>query len=293
MKKTIYVLSFYLIFFWLNSYTLAGQSIIVLAEGYSCMGIDKSRRDTEKEARAEARRNALENALTTIKSTTKVKDFQVEKDLIDAYSAGKVTIVEEVREKTGWYRDPAMGDCFKYVARAEVEADEAILAKLTDKQDFSEDSSSPLTVKLWTDKKEYRAGESVKIYLKGNRPFYVRILYKDAAGNISQILPNPYRRDNYFQGGVVYELPEGNRDRFQLEIAPPYGREELVLHASSAPLGDLEVEPKGGVYQVKSAEKEIGVKSRGIKLMGGVSSSQGEPKGAEFVETKIEVVTKD
>ncbi len=35
----------------------AAQSAIVVAEGYSCLGVDKSRRDTEKEARTEARRN--------------------------------------------------------------------------------------------------------------------------------------------------------------------------------------------------------------------------------------------
>lgn len=78
---------------------LAGQSAIVTAEGYSCLGVDKSRRETEKEARAEAKRNAVENALTLIRSATQIKDLQVEKDLIEAYAHGKVTVLEEIKEK--------------------------------------------------------------------------------------------------------------------------------------------------------------------------------------------------
>ena len=270
---------------------LAGQSAIVTAEGYSCLGVDKSRRETEKEARAEAKRNAVENALTLIRSATQIKDLQVEKDLIEAYAHGKVTVLEEIKEKTGWYRDPAMGDCFRYHIKAEVIPDEQALIKVTSKQDLTDDPSSPLNVRLWTGKKEYRAGEKVKIFLKGNRPFYARILYRDVRGNLVQILPNPYRRDNYFQGGIVYELPEGNKDRFQLEVTPPFGQERIILHASSTSLGELDLEDKGAIYQVKNTEKEIWIKSRGIKIVAGTEASQGDTEGAEFFETRIEIST--
>ena len=51
-----------------------------------------------------------------------------------------------------------------------------------------------------------------------------------------QILPNPYRNENYFQGGAVYEIPSGN-DRFDLEISPPFGKENITVYASTSPLG--------------------------------------------------------
>ncbi|MCX7983128.1 MAG: DUF4384 domain-containing protein [Syntrophales bacterium] len=270
----------------------AGQSVIVIAEGYSCMGVDKSRRDTEKEARNEAKRNGMENAITYLKSTTQIKDFKLEKDFIAAYSQGKVTILEEIKEKTGWYRDEAMGDCFRYTAKVEVVPAEDAFLSWKEKTDLLDDPSAPLQVRLWTEKKEYRAGELIKIFIKGNRPFFARILYKDASGNMMQILPNPYRQDNYFQGGIIYELPQENRDRFQLEVTPPFGEEEIIIHASPSPLGDIELEATGSIYQVKTKEKDVGLKSRGLKIVHSPEAKKVGIGAAEFVETKVKLSTK-
>jgi hypothetical protein len=273
----------------------AAQSAIVVAEGYSCMGVDKSKRETETEAKAEAKRNAVENAKTYIKSETQVKDFQLEKDLIAAYARATVTVLEELKDGAGWYKDNASGDCFKARIKAEVVPDERAMNQLARKAGFSDDPAAPLNVQVWTDKPEYLQGEQIRIYLKGNRPFYARLLYRDTSGNTLQILPNPYRQDNYFRGGVVYELPEGDKDRFQLEVSPPFGREQIVLHAGTSPLGDLDLEKAGDVYDVKTKRPDIGVKSRGIKLVGG-SQPGGHPapatQGAGFVESQVEIGTK-
>jgi hypothetical protein len=54
------------------------------------------------------------------------------------------------------------------------------------------------------------------------------------AGIRVQLLPNSYRAENYFNGGVVYEVPSGN-DRFDLEVSPPFGKENIFVYASSSP----------------------------------------------------------
>ena len=74
--------------------------------------------------------------------------------------------------------------------------------------------------------------------MKGNKPFYVRVVYEDADGSILQLLPNPYRQDNYFNGGVVYEIPSGN-DRFELEVSPPFGEENIVVYAPAGHIPSL------------------------------------------------------
>jgi len=271
----------------------AGQSAIVVAEGYSCLGVDKSRRDTEKEARAEARRQAVEQAKTLIRSQTKMKDFQVEQDLVEAYAQANVTVLEELKEGSGWYQDAAAGDCFRYRIKAEVAPDARTMEQLAKKTDLTDDPAAPLNVRIWTDRQEYRQGEYVRIFLKGNRPFYARILYRDAAGQTIQLLPNPYRRDNYFRGGVIYELPEGDKDRYRLEVSPPFGGEQLILHASAAPLGELDLEASGDVYGVKTRSADIGVKSRGVKIVSGPAGEKAAAaSGAEFVENKAELTTR-
>ncbi|MBI4680273.1 MAG: DUF4384 domain-containing protein [Nitrospirae bacterium] len=239
----------------------AAQSTITESEGYACMGEDKSRKQTEQTAMADAKRNAVEYAATYIKSETQVKDFELQKDLIEAYSRASVKIIQEIKRE--WYKDASVGDCFKIKIKAEVIPDEKAMEKVAKNVQSADDPSAPLSIQLWTDKKEYKKGDMVKVYVKGNKPFYARVLYKDAGGELLQLLPNPYRKDNYFNGGVIYEIPSGN-DKFDLEVSSPFGEENVVIYASTSPLGEINLKSEGGVYQIKTTASDVGDKTRGI-----------------------------
>jgi hypothetical protein len=263
----------------------AAQSTITEAEGYACMGDDKSRKQTEAEALTTAKRKAVEYASTFIKSETKVKDLQLEKDIIDAYSRASVRIVQEVER--AWYRDPSSGDCFKIRIKAEVVPDEQVMTQFSGEKSVDE-PNAPLNVQVWTDKKAYRQSEKVKIFIKGNKPFYARVLYRDVKGGLLQLLPNPYRTDNYFNGGVVYEIPSG-ADKYELEVSPPFGEENIIVYASSSPLGDISLKDTGGLYKVKTSSRDVGTKTRGVKL-----TEKGDGAGAaasEFFERKAVLKT--
>jgi len=283
MKKTFLVL---LLFICISSPLNAGQSTITDAEGYACMGADKSRRQTEQQASSEVKRNAVEKTLSYIKSETQVKDYQLEKDIVSAYSNAAIMIVQELEK--AWYKDASSGDCYRIKIKAEVTPDEKAMQAITKGKNVSDDPSAPLTVQVWTGKKDYKQGEKIKVYIKGNKPFYAKILYKDAGGNIVQLLPNPFKRDNYFNGGVIYELPSDN-DRFDLEVSPPFGREDVILYASTAQLGNLRLDTRGEVYQVKTDARDIGIHTRGVKIL---QTADGKAKSAaEFFEEKTVVNT--
>ena len=266
----------------------AAQSTIKIAEGSACMGDDKSRKQTETAAAAEAKRNAVEAVKTYVSSATEVKDFELQKDLVSAYANATVSVIETLEKS--WYKDPAQGDCYKIKLKAEVIPDEKAMKKANEKASDAalDDPSLPLAVKVWTDKASYHAGEKIKIYLKGNKPFFARVIYRDAAKNSLQLLPNPYRQDNYFQGGVIYEIPSGN-DKFELEVNPPFGEENIIVYASVSELGDLNLKEEGSVYAVKTKSKDIGIKTRGVKITTG---GQGNAvQSAEFSEGKVVVKT--
>jgi hypothetical protein len=270
----------------MGSTLYASQSTITEADGYSCMGYDKSRKQTEEEALANAKRKAVEYASTYIKSETRVKDFQLEKDLINAYANATVKIIQELER--GWYKDASSGDCFKVKVKAEVVPDDRAMARISQDKGITEDPSAPLHVSLWTDKKEYRQSEKIKVYIKGNKPFYARVVYKDAKGSLIQLLPNPYRMNNYFNGGVIYEIPSGE-DQFELEITPPFGSENIMVYASTSNLGEIEIEPVGGIYRIKTSSENIGKNTRGIALKAKSLDEKG--KAAEFSETEIVIKT--
>jgi hypothetical protein len=269
----------------------AAQSTITDTEGTTCMGDDKSRKQTEQAALTDAKKKAVEFASTYIRSETHVKNFELEKDLLSAYAHAEVKIVQELEK--AWYKDASSGDCYKVKIKAEIIPDIKTMEGLSKDAQFADDPSLPLKVKSWTDKKEYKTGEKIKVYIKGNKPFYARVLYKDASGAILQLLPNPYRTDNYFNGGVIYEIPAGN-DKFDLEVNPPFGDESVMVYASSTPLGEIGVEAKSGVYQVKTQSRDIGIKTRGVKLMGKTDSKMAahSAAAAEFFEDNVIVKTR-
>ena len=239
----------------------ASQSTIIESEGYACMGEDKSMKETERTAMVDAKDKAAKNAATYIKGETKVKDSQLVKDIIEAYNNATVVVDKELEK--GWYTDPSLGKCYKVKIKANVIPDEKAMKRVS--ETTIEDPSAPLTVKVWTDKKEYKEGDKIKIYMRGNKPFYAKVIYKETTGNLIQLLPNPYRKDNYFNGGVIYEIPSGN-DKFELEVNPPFGEESIMIYASVSQLGDLDLKKEGGVYQVKTKPKDIGIKTRSVKV---------------------------
>ncbi|HWR72231.1 MAG TPA: DUF4384 domain-containing protein [Nitrospirota bacterium] len=265
----------------------AEQSTITEAEGSACMGDDKSRKQTEQAALADAKRKAVEFASTYVKSETQVKNFALEQDLLSAYAHAEVKLLREP-EKT-WYKDASAGDCLKMRIKAEVVPDVKAMEALAKDTRFTDDPSAPLLVKASTDKKEYKAGEKIKIYLRGNKPFYARVVYRDAGGALVQLLPNPHRPDNYFNGGSVYEVPAGN-DTFELEVSPPFGEENIIVYASTSPLGEIGLKAEGGVYQITTKAQEIGTKTRGIKLTG-TTGNKAAMEASEFHESTAAVRT--
>jgi hypothetical protein len=264
----------------------AAQSTIVDVEGNACMGDDKSRKQTEQAAMADAKRMAAERAMTYLKSETQVKDFAVEKDLVNAYAQATVKVIQELEKS--WVKDANSGDCYRIRIRAEIVPDEKAMKKAAQAKAFADDPAAPLQVKLWTDKQTYKKGEKIKIYLKGNKPFHARILYKDAAGHQLQLLPNPHRPENYFNGGVIYEVPSGN-DRFELEVTPPFGQEDILIYAGTSPLGDINLAAQGNVYQVVTQSADVPRLTRGLKIQEKDSGRKDSP--SEFSEEALSIRT--
>jgi len=274
----------------LSSTLHAGQSIITEGESYACMGEDKSRKATETAAVTDAKRKAAESAATYIKSETHVKDAMLEKDLLSAYTNAQVKILQELMKE--WYKEHNLGDCYRVKLKVEVLPDEKTMAESAKRlqEAMENDPSGPLAIKVWTDSKRYSHGQKIRIYVKGNKPFYGRVVYKDAEGKQVQLLPNPHRTENYFNGGVVYELP-GNGDRFDLEVTPPFGYEVVTVYASTSPLGEIETTTAGGVFGIMTKPADVATNTRGVKVKSNASGATARPSAAEFAEIAVEVIT--
>ena len=264
----------------------ASQSKVVTATGKACMGEDRSKKQTEDLALIDAKRQALEYTLTHVKSETKVKNYQLEKDLVDAYANASIRILEEM--SGAWSRDMSAGDCFKRVIKAEVIPEELKIQSMVQTVTVADDPNLPLGVKVWTDKVRYRNKEKIKIFIRANKHFYARVIYRNVAGEVVQLLPNPFRKNNFMSSSVIHELPSKD-DRFDIEVIPPFGTEIITVFASTSQLGELDLQEASTVYKVKTSVEDIAVKTRGVALTG--KTVNNEDNVADFAEAKVIVET--
>jgi hypothetical protein len=234
------------------------RSNIVEVDCYAQLSEEKSIRDIRQEAFANARRQALENAETHIKSQTRVENYQLQYDLIESGAEGVVKILEQKDlgiENNSRYHVWVRAEV-TYVLRPAVEPA---------KQKALMSPDAPLTVKIWTEQKNYRHGEYITIYMEGNRDFFARIVNTSSDGKVIQLLPNGYRQTHHFQGGKRYQIP-GPGDRFELKVTPPYGQERIVVYASETPMGEIAMAPLGaGLYEYQGSNDDLAFRVRSIQ----------------------------
>ncbi len=133
------------------------------------------------------------------------------------------------------------------------------------------DPNAPLTVKVWTEKKQFSEGEKIEFFIQGNRDFYARILNLDSDGNMIQLLPNQFRQSSFFKGKKKYRIPDGAQgDRFSIISTPPYGTDTIVTLASEVPLGTVNLTPVGqGLGQFSGTRESFSnIVTRGMKVVG-------------------------
>ena len=150
------------------------------------------------------------------------------------------------------------------------------------------DSRLPLKVKIWTSQREYKKGEHIEVFMQGNRDFYARVVDITSSGDIVQLLPNDYRKNNFFRSGRVFKIPDKG-DVFQLNVSPPYGVDTIVVFASEVPLGNVNLEPAGqGLNRYRGSRGSLATQNRGIHVD---FENTEEIVGAEFYEATLSLRT--
>ena len=230
-------------------------------------------KETWEAAWVEAKRQALEMARTYITSKTKVKNFEVKYDLVWSQAEGAVTLLDK--------KDFGIENNSRYHAWVKADVEYELKPKTDSQLEQDMDSRLPLNVKVWSTKKAYKQDENIEIFIKGNRDFHARVVNITSTGDIIQLLPNQYRNDHFFRAGTVYKIPDKG-DAFDLKVAPPYGKDTVVVYASEVPLGHVNLEPPvQGLSRYRGTRGALATQSRGINV---VSKNNEGISGAEFYE---------
>lgn len=267
------------------------RSSIHEVDGYAYLSETMTLEQVRNAAIATAKRQAVERAKTYIESNTTVENFEVTQDRIKGRSHGTVTVLE--------MKDLGVVDNTRYHVWIKAEVEYGIKPKeMADSGQSSGDLSSthldphaPLTVRVWTTQKEYREGEQIIVYMQGNRDFYARIVDITSAGDIIQLLPNAYRKQDRFEAGRIYQIP-GEGDRFDLKVTPPFGEDRIVVYASEVPLGDVSMNSAGaGLGAFGGTRESLGIRTRGISVTAAGGGQGPSHSGAAFYESTWKLTT--
>lgn len=108
--------------------------------------------------------------------------------------------------------------------------------------------STPPSLEMTASKPRYQAGEVVVLTLKARREGFVRVLYRDAGGKTTQVLPNaahdghllPHQSLVWDAESLRRALPGTNKEQvLRLRVSgPPFGHEEFVAVFSPQPYAD-------------------------------------------------------
>ena len=253
------------------------RSFIQLADGYASLSDYVGLPEARAAALANAKNEALEAAKSHISSRMKNGGLTETYESIWSDAESGIVVLDQkdhgVKDKTRyhvWIKAEVL-----YELRPKKSAGSPVPALSGD---------APLTVKVWTPNKEYKAGESMKIYVQGNREFYGRIIYRTSSGEIIQLLPNEYRKSSVFELGEVYGIPDQG-DQFGLTVTAPYGEDRIIVYASEVPQGEVKLEPVGqGLGRYDGSQESLATTTRNINM-------PPAGTGAEFYEAVWAVET--
>ena len=234
-------------------------------------GDDQSYKIARETAFNLALREAIRSHRVYIESATRVKNFQLENDIIASTSAAllKEAIVEKEDRKpqevcltvSASLNPSTTEETIRQRLAAKEVAIEAKTAAIPAHQDFG--------LKVWTNKptNSFVENERLIIYVKSERDVYLKLDYFQADGTVAHLVPNKYRGQGHITGGMTYAFGDDTSPE-QFIVQEPYGDEVIKSIASLTPF-DLSNEPVG---VISDSRAYIKTNLRGIRLIGAESS---------------------
>ncbi|MBI3774464.1 MAG: DUF4384 domain-containing protein [Gammaproteobacteria bacterium] len=103
-------------------------------------------------------------------------------------------------------------------------------------------AAEPLYVNITThlgDRQEFQAGDRVQFLLDLSQDAYILLIYQDARGALTQMIPNRTDRSGFFKAARYLGIPDA-RTPFEFVVGPPFGTEIVWVYAASQPFPELE-----------------------------------------------------
>lgn len=225
-------------------------------------------------AMAIAQEQAVRSHHVFVESSVRVKNFQLEEDLIQTASAAMLQEIQIEKEER-----KAQEICVTLTAKISPVSMEDMIRQRVNAKEIAQNAQSALVpdqpafgLKVWTNKSDGRFLENEKlvIYVQSDRDAYLKLDYFQADGTVVHLVPNVYRGQAFIKGGKKYAFGDDTSPE-QYVINPPYGTEAIKAIVGVRP---FETSLDSGEAVSDSRTYLNGLQSglRGIKVVAAASS---------------------
>ncbi len=236
----------------------------------------------DEETPAKARRAAMaiaqESAIRThrvfVESSSRVRNFQLEDDLIQTASAAILqNVVVEKEERKN------QEVCITLTARLSPVSVEDLIRQRVQAREISQEAQAVALpeqagfgLRLWTNQDQARFIENDRliIYVRSERDAYLKLDYFQADGTVVHLVPNLYRGQAFIAAGRTYAFgDETGPDQFVVKA--PFGDETIKAIASVRPF-ELAHAPAKATGASRPYLDDLKEGVRGIKVVAAAAS---------------------
>ena len=272
----LYMFVFSSIAFCLPAYSIAGQDAskhLETVSGSGCykFGDEETPAKARKGAMAIAQEQAVRSHHVFVESSVRVKNFQLEEDLIQTASAAMLQEIQIEKEDR-----KAQEICITLTAKISPVSIEDMIRQRLNAKEIAQNAKAALVpnqptfgLKVWTNKPEGRFLENEKlvIYIQSDRDAYLKLDYFQADGTVVHLVPNVYRGQAFIKRGKKYAFGDETSPE-QFVINAPYGTEAIKAIVAVRPFDSgAEGEPS-----ISDSRAYLQSGLRGIKVVAATSS---------------------
>lgn len=237
-------------------------------------GDEETPAKARRAAMAIAQEQAVRSHHVFVESSVRVKNFQLEEDLIQTASAAMLQDIHLDKEDrtaqeicmtlTAKISPVSMEDMIRQRLNAKEIAQNAQTAFVPDQPAFG--------LKVWTNKAKGRFLENEKlvIYVQSDRDAYLKLDYFQADGTVVHLVPNLYRGQAFIKGGKKYAFGDKTSPE-QFVINAPYGTEAIKAIVGVRPF-ETSIDSGDAVSDSRTYLNGLQSGLRGIKVVAAASS---------------------
>lgn len=244
----------------------------VTGEGCYAYGDNETPAQAKQAAQSIAQEKAVRTHRVYVQSETKVKNFQLENNVIQTASAGMLEDIKVEKEE----KKSGQVICVSVSAKLSPFSIEEMIRQRINAKDIAEEavksrvviSSVGFGLRVWTNKTDERfiEGERLIIYVSPERDGYLKLDYFQADGTVVHLVPNLYSGQVMVKAGQTYVFGD-DASAQHFVIQHPYGNETIKAILSEQPV-EIPIKSDKPVEDSRDYLKNLKSGTRGVRIVG-------------------------